>query len=123
MSGNGMFSSVFRRLSRSRSPLPFFPLGMVLGLLPCGPVYTALLAVTRATMGMNHTGGMGHSVSSILTGAGLMTAFGIGTVPALLLVARLANMKWLRYRSLIYKTGAVMMIGIGILFTIRAFQY
>jgi sulfite exporter TauE/SafE len=56
----------------------------------------------------------------VLAGMGLMAAFGIGTVPALFLVAKLADIGWLKSRDIIYKVGAVLMIIVGIFFIIKA---
>ena len=39
----GILGRGFRKLSQTKSTATYFPLGMLLGLLPCGPVYTALL--------------------------------------------------------------------------------
>jgi hypothetical protein len=58
----------------------------------------------------------------VLAGMGLMAAFGIGTVPALFLVAKLADLGWLKSRAIIYKVGAVLMIIVGILFIFKAFR-
>jgi sulfite exporter TauE/SafE len=52
-----------------------------------------------------------------------MTAFGLGTVPALFLVAKLADMGWLKSRDIIYKVGAVLIILVGIFFIIKAIRY
>ena len=89
----------------------------MLGLLPCGPVYTALLGAARAGMAANTI------YQSIFAGMGLMAAFGIGTVPALFLVAKLADMGWLKARNFIYKFGAVLMIIVGLIFVIKAIRY
>ena len=113
----GVVAGGFRRLSRFRSPAVYLPIGLVLGLLPCGPVYTALLGATRA--GMEAPG----IYQGIWTGMALMLAFGLGTVPALLLVAKLAGMGWLKFRDRIYKTGAILMIGVGIYFIVSAVRY
>ena len=53
-----------------------FPLGLLWGWLPCGLVYSAL--VTAMTSG------------SALHGCGMMLAFGLGTLPNLLLAGLLA---------------------------------
>ena len=107
----------FKKLSSYKSTIVYLPLGLLLGLLPCGPVYTALIGAARA--GMESP----SAFDGILTGMGLMLAFGIGTVPALLLVGRLASIRWLKSRSIIYKTGAVLMILMGIYFVIKAVNY
>ncbi len=113
----GLISKGFGKLINKQSTLVYLPLGLLLGLLPCGPVYTALLGAARAGMdaGSTHQG--------VLTGMGLMAAFGVGTVPALFLVAKLADMGWLKSRTVIYKIGAVLMIIVGFLFIIKAIRY
>jgi len=113
----GFISKGFGKLVRQQSTLVYLPMGLLLGLLPCGPVYTALLGAARAGMeaGSTHRG--------VLTGMGLMAAFGLGTVPALFLVAKLADMGWLKSRTIIYKIGAVLMIIVGFIFIIKAIRY
>ena len=65
-----------RRFLPARSVAQAFPLGLLWGWLPCGLVYSAL--VTAMTSG------------SALHGAGMMLAFGLGTLPNLLLAGLLA---------------------------------
>ena len=107
----------FARLTSLRSTAAFLPLGLLLGLLPCGPVYTALIAAARAGMEA------GSPLAGALTGMVLMGAFGIGTVPALLMVSRLAGMGWLKSRRLVYRVGALLMIIVGIYFIANAIAY
>ena len=107
-----------QRLSGSRSGLAYFPLGLLLGLLPCGPVYTALIAAARA--GMEAPG----SLSGVAKGMGLMAAFGLGTVPALFLVAKLADLGWLmKWRSALYKAGGLLMAAVGAYFVVSGIRY
>lgn len=113
----GTFGRLFKRMTQTRSVLMYLPMGLILGLLPCGPVYTALLGVARA--GMESTDMLNGSI----TGASLMLAFGAGTIPALFLVAKLADMGWLKYREKIYKAGAILMIGVGLYFLYSAVKY
>ena len=113
----GFISAGFRRLSAARRTPAYLPLGLLLGLLPCGPVYTALLGVTRAGMEAKST------VQAFWTGGLLMFAFGLGTVPALLMVARLASFGWLRARGVIYRAGAVIMVVMGVYFVVRGVRY
>ena len=103
----GMFK---RLLQKKKHPLMYLPLGLFLGLLPCGPVYTALLAAARSGMEANTT------LGGVLSGAGLMLCFGLGTIPALFLVSRLTDMRWLRHREKVYQVGAVLMMAVGIYF-------
>ena len=116
-SPGGLISKGFGKLINKQSTLVYLPLGLLLGLLPCGPVYTVLLGAARAGMdaGSTHQG--------VLTGMGLMAAFGVGTVPALFLVAKLADMGWLKSRAIIYRVGAVLMIIVGIFFIIKAIRF
>ena len=107
----------FNRLSKSTSAAAYFPMGLVLGLLPCGPVYTALLGAARAGMAAPNI------YQGVSSGMALMLMFGLGTAPALIIVGKLANTGWLRFRAGIYKVGAVLMIGLGVYFIIEALRY
>jgi len=110
-------SKWFGKLLKIKSTIVYLPMGLLLGLLPCGPVYTALLGSARAGMDADSV------YHGMLTGMALMGAFGIGTVPALFLVAKLADMGWLKSRAIIYKAGALLMIIAGIFFIIRAVRF
>lgn len=110
-------SKGFAKLLKAKAPIVYLPLGLLLGLLPCGPVYTALLGSARAGMDAESV------LYGMLAGMGLMVAFGIGTVPALFLVAKLVDMGWLKSRAIIYKVGAVLMIGVGIIFILKAVRF
>ncbi len=113
----GFISRGFKRLHGKKSSFFYYPMGLLLGLLPCGPVYAALIAAAGA--GMEST----HPVQSILLGAGLMLGFGIGTVPSLLIVGKLAGLNWLKSRKIIYKIGAVLLIVVGVYFIIKGIRY
>jgi sulfite exporter TauE/SafE len=113
----GIISKGFSKLSRVKSNTVFFPLGLWLGLLPCGPVYTALIGAARAGMEAKTT------FEGTIIGVGLMFAFGVGTVPALILVAKLADLGWLKSREIVYKFSSVLMILIGVYFIIKAIRY
>lgn len=75
-----------RHLLPVRSPVRAVPLGMLWGFLPCGLVYSVL--TTALVSG------------SATRGAGLMLAFGLGTVPNLLL----AGLAFGRFRQLTHDT-------------------
>jgi len=113
----GMVMRGFRKLTAARSVSSFFPLGLLLGILPCGPVYTALLASARAGMEA------GSSFESFVTGAGIMFSFGLGTIPSLLLVGKLADLGWLKWREFVYRISSILMIGAGIYFVIKGVLY
>jgi sulfite exporter TauE/SafE len=113
----GMISKGFRRLSASKSSLTYLALGLLLGLLPCGPVYTALIAAARAGMEAR------DFLEGFLTGMGVMLSFGLGTVSALLLVAKLADLGWLKSRQVIYTVSSLFMVVVGVYFVIKGIRY
>ena len=113
----GIIAKGFRKLSSPDSILAYFPLGLLLGLLPCGPVYTALISAARA--GMEST----SPLEGLCRGMGLMLAFGIGTVPALLFIGKLTDLRWLKSREIVYKIGSGLMVIMGIYFVIKGIQY
>jgi sulfite exporter TauE/SafE len=112
-----LISRGFKKFTRTKSTAAYLPLGLLLGLLPCGPVYTALIAAARTGMEAK------SALQGILHGGGLMITYGLGPAPAILLVAKLAGMGWLRKRAIIYKIGAVLMILVGIYFIVRGVRY
>jgi sulfite exporter TauE/SafE len=111
----GPLAKGYRSLSRSGSIPALYGMGMLLGLLPCGPVYTALLVAASA--------GMNAPVHGVLAGLSLMVAFGLGTVPALFLVSRMAVLGWLRAGKRFYRATAILTIGIGLYFLVRGLQW
>ena len=113
----GLISKGFRKLSASKSHLTYFPLGLLLGLLPCGSVYSVLIAA--AGMGMEAT----NTSEGFFKGMGIMLSFGLGTIPALILVAKLADLGWLKSREIVYKIGSVLMIVVGVYFVIKGIRY
>ncbi|MEN9356769.1 MAG: hypothetical protein RL695_940 [Pseudomonadota bacterium] len=86
-----------RRFLPARSITQALPLGMLWGFLPCGMVYSAL---TTALMS-----------GSALKGAGLMLAFGLGTLPNLLLAGLLLQ----RVRALSQARGVRLAAGLLVL--------
>lgn len=111
-------SKVYQRIFRSKTDLVFLPLGLLLGLLPCGPVYTSLVMVARASMDLGAGTGAGFVYGMVL-----MLLFGLGTAPALLIVGALANTGWVKRRVLIERIGAFLMIAIGVYFTYKGLRF
>jgi hypothetical protein len=102
--------------SGPRSIGTFFPMGIVLGFLPCGLTYTALLASARAAMDSHdHFAGM-------VQGGIMMFMFGLGTTPALLFVGKLAGLIGEKRRARFYRLASLIMIGTGIWFITGAFR-
>ncbi|CAB1065719.1 hypothetical protein D1BOALGB6SA_10518 [Olavius sp. associated proteobacterium Delta 1] len=114
---DGIITRGFRKLSQVKSTATYFPIGLLLGLLPCGPVYTALLAAAGA--GMNTAA----PLEGIIKGMAVMMSFGIGTIPALFVVAKLVDMGWLKKRQIIYRIGTILMIMVGLYFIVQGIWY
>lgn len=114
---HSLFLKWFHRLSAARSPVVYLPLGLLLGLLPCGPVYTALIASARAGMAAN------SALQGFLSGMGLMVAFGMGTVAPLLLIGKLAGLRWMKSREVIYRISSLLMVLVGVYFIIKGIRY
>lgn len=110
----GFFLKAFRKLNAAPSRGAYYPAGVVLGLVPCGPVYTALVAAARAGMES------GEPLQGMFMGMWLMIAFGLGTIPALLLVGRIASLGWLTKREVIYRLSSMVMIALGVYFIVNA---
>jgi hypothetical protein len=102
--------------SGPRSTGAWFPMGVVLGFLPCGLTYTALLTAARAAMeAPDHFAGM-------VRGSSLMLLFGIGTTPALLLVGKAAGILSEKSRRRFFRLASLIMIGTGVWFIAGAFR-
>lgn len=94
-----------RALLEGGGPGRLFPVGLALGLLPCGASWTAFLAAAGA--------------GSLPGGLLLSLAFGVGTLPALLLVGALATAAGARLRGALYRTGGVLVALLGVAFLLR----
>jgi len=113
----GMISKGFSKLRAVQSPFIYYPTGLLLGFLPCGSIYTALFIAARAGMDSS------SPREGFFMGVGMMFFFGLGTVPALFLVAKLSDLSWLKSREIIYKIGSVLMIIVGIYFVIKGMRF
>jgi sulfite exporter TauE/SafE len=97
-----------RRLLGSSSSLRYFPLGLLLGLLPCGLSYTVFIASAGS-------GGM-------LPGAVTALLFGIGTLPALVFFGTLITVLSASLRGTIYRLSGIFVIVMGIYFMFRGIK-
>jgi sulfite exporter TauE/SafE len=86
-------------------PGRLYPVGLVLGVLPCGASWTAFLA----------SAGTGSPAGGLLQAL----AFGAGTVPALLLVGAAASVVGARLRGALHRAGGVLVTAMGLLFLLR----
>ena len=94
-----------KSITTSSSWFRSFPLGITLGLLPCGLSYTVFIASAG-------TGGLFP---------GMLTAlmFGLGTLPALLLFGAVISLFSAALRNLIYRTGGGLVSLMGIYYLYR----
>lgn len=92
----------------------YYPLGLILGLLPCGLVYAALLTAARSGMDA------ASAAEGFLRGFLAMALFGSGTIPPLLLVGQAAGFLGVRIRKNLYRASAAMIVLAGVVFMARA---
>jgi len=90
-----------RRYLPVRSVAQAFPLGVLWGWLPCGLVYSALASALTA--------------GSVGRGAAMMLAFGLGTLPNLLLAGLLlARLNGIVKRPVVRTVSGLLVLGFGI---------
>lgn len=103
--GGTLFGRVTGRL-KGRVPGHPLAVGLFLGLLPCGFLYSAVVAAV----------GRG----GVLEGAAALALFGIGTAPALLGVS-VADELLARHRALLNRLSQVFLLAMGLRFLWRGF--
>ncbi len=89
-----------RRASQSGRPIGMLPLGFVMGFLPCGLSYAAFTRALPAGSG--------------LAGALLVLAFGLATVPGLLILGTVASKFLAKYRVLADLLAGLLMIAMAV---------
>jgi sulfite exporter TauE/SafE len=97
--------ALVRGVLEGGGPGRLYPAGLVLGILPCGLSWTIFLGAA----------GTGSPVEGLL----LALAFGLGTVPALLLAGVAGTLLGARARGLLYRLGGVLVAVLGALFVAR----
>jgi sulfite exporter TauE/SafE len=100
------FSRALKSILGNRNPLRMLPVGLMMGLLPCGLSYAAF---ARAIPSGGWLGGL------ILTGL-----FGLGTLPGLLLVGTAASRIARRYRKQSDIISGLLMIAMSISLFLQA---
>ncbi len=91
---------LLRRLLASQRPMSMLPVGLMLGLLPCGLSYAAFARALPA-------GGP-------VEGGALVLAFALGTVPGLLVLGTAASKIMLKYRALSDLLSGMLMIAMAL---------
>jgi sulfite exporter TauE/SafE len=86
-------------------PARAYPLGLLLGFLPCGLSYSAFMAAAAT----------GHPAK----GLAVALAFGVGTTPALLLAGAAAGAVGPRLRGGLYRAGGALVVLFGLVLVLR----
>jgi sulfite exporter TauE/SafE len=94
-----------KRLMSFNHPAASLGLGLVNGLLPCGPVYA---------MGL-----LAAASGDPLRGAMIMLIFGLGTLPTMLGLGFSTAILSLRLRSQLYRATAIVVTGVGLQLALR----
>lgn len=104
----GRVLSAVRSLAGHEAPLRAYPLGLLLGFLPCGLSYSAFAAAA--------------ATGNPVRGMAIALAFGAGTLPALLLAGAVVNALSFRARGLLHRAGGVLVALLGVLFVLRGLR-
>lgn len=105
---NGHVIKGVRAILQGDSVWRFYPVGLLLGFLPCGLSYSVFIGAA----------GSGGLLQGIL----FSLLFGLGTLPALLLVSSLAIATGQRLRGYLYRAGGIAIIALGIVFILRGIR-
>ncbi len=101
----GRVLAAVRRIAGHEAPARAYPLGLVLGLLPCGLSYSAFAGAA--------------ATGSPVRGLALALAFGAGTLPALLVAGAVVGAIPARMRGLVQRAGGLLVALLGALFVLR----
>lgn len=98
-------SAAVERLRQLPPALSALPLGLLFGFLPCG--YLSAVAITAAQSAV------------VATGALMLLAFGLGTMPALLLIGTAAQWLGTRARVWMLRGAGLLVAGMGMVNLVR----
>ena len=102
---NGFVIRAVRMVLEGESVWRFYPLGLLLGLMPCGLSYSLFLAAA----------GSGGTIQGML----LLICFGLGTVPALTLFGSVMTYIGVEVRDVVYRTGGIAVTFMGTYFLVK----
>lgn len=100
-----LIGGLVRRLAGLPAPLAAFPLGLMMGLLPCGFLYAMFISAGQS--------------GSVQTATLTMFFFGLGTSPALLLFGSAAHLLSSRSRRWMLTASGLVVVCMGIYNLIR----
>ena len=112
--GWNRIGSLVKFVTETGSPGAFFPMGLLLGFIPCGMSYTAFIAAAGAGV---HAG---SQAEGFVKGMLMLLLFGLGTAPALLLLGGIASVIGQKARLKLHKASSIAMILSGAIFFYRA---
>ena len=112
--GWNRFGALVKFVTEAGGPGAFFPMGLILGFIPCGMSYTAFIAAAGAGV---HAG---SQAEGFLRGMLMLFLFGLGTAPALLLLGSIMSVIGQRTRLKLHKASSLAMILAGAVFFYRA---
>lgn len=92
----------------------FFPMGLILGFIPCGLSYTAFIAAAGAGVDA------ASRAEGFLKGMAMLFLFGLGTLPALLLLGCVISLVGQKSRLRLYRASSLAMMAAGALLLYRA---
>ncbi|MDZ7771700.1 MAG: sulfite exporter TauE/SafE family protein [Balneolaceae bacterium] len=98
-------SRPLKELFRHENPFSLLAIGLLNGLLPCGFVYTALLAAV--------------TLGDARAGAVFMLGFGLGTVPAMLGVSLAGGLVPVEFRERVQRWSPWFVAAVGVLLVLR----
>lgn len=104
---NKFIKSIFSKVVKQKSNTALFTAGLANGILPCGFVYLAMAGAA--------------ATQNISAGASYMFMFGLGTFPAMMMVAAFGKYTGNKARVVITKAAPVLMIVLGLLFVYRGY--
>ncbi len=104
----GRLLKAARLIIEAESVWKYYPLGILLGFLPCGLSYTLFI-------GAAGSGGL-------LQGMATMISFGVGTLPAMLLFASLVGFFGNRFKHRLIVAGGIAVIAMGLIFLARVIR-
>ncbi|HMK43249.1 MAG TPA: sulfite exporter TauE/SafE family protein [Dissulfurispiraceae bacterium] len=106
--------TMIRVISGAKGVGTYFPMGMALGLIPCGLLYTALISAAGAGAAAS------SRLEGFISGVGLLAFFGLGTVPALFSLGHLVAAGSESFRQGVYRISGLLMALTGLFFIYRA---
>ncbi|MBI4595936.1 MAG: sulfite exporter TauE/SafE family protein [Candidatus Tectomicrobia bacterium] len=108
-----LITRVVKFIAEERTSATCFPMGIGLGFMPCGLLYTAFIAAAGAGVDA------GNQIEGFLRGTLMLFLFGFGTMPSLFLLGQLVSAKGAWIRGQLYKASTIMLILAGLIFLYR----